>query len=133
MKLANKNILIVGLGKTGVSTARFLKRKGATVTATDRAKEHELNIDVKTLLDLGVNLEIGYHKSESFEQADLIILSPGVPHTIAPIKKAVAKGITVIGEIEIASRFIKEPIIAVTGTNGKTTTTTLLGEMLKQC
>ncbi|MBW2178934.1 MAG: UDP-N-acetylmuramoyl-L-alanine--D-glutamate ligase [Deltaproteobacteria bacterium] len=132
MKLKNNKILIVGLGKTGVSTAKFLKQKGAIVTATDSNKEQEQDNEVRSLIDLGVHLEIGYHKPESFEQADMIILSPGVPHTIAPVKKAKAKGISVIGEIEMASRFIKEPIVAVTGTNGKTTTTTLLGEMLTQ-
>ncbi|MBW1984824.1 MAG: UDP-N-acetylmuramoyl-L-alanine--D-glutamate ligase, partial [Deltaproteobacteria bacterium] len=132
MKLKNNKILIVGLGKTGVSTAKFLKQKGAIVTATDSNKEQEQDNEVRSLIDLGVHLEIGHHKPESFEQADMIILSPGVPHTIAPVKKAKAKGISVIGEIEMASRFIKEPIVAVTGTNGKTTTTTLLGEMLTQ-
>ncbi|MCJ7771648.1 MAG: UDP-N-acetylmuramoyl-L-alanine--D-glutamate ligase [Desulfobacterales bacterium] len=133
MKLTNKKVLIVGLAKTGLSSARFLKQKGAMVTATDIAKEKDLSIDTRSLIDLGVTLEIGNHKPESFEQADLIVLSPGVPHTIAPIKNAIAKGITVLGEIELASRFIQEPIVAVTGTNGKTTTTTLLGEMLRQC
>jgi len=132
MKLKNKKILIVGLGKTGVSTARFLKQKGAIVTATDSNKEQKQNNEVRSLIEFGVHLEIGYHTQESFEQADMIILSPGVPHTIAPVIKAKEKGISVIGEIEMASRFIKEPIVAVTGTNGKTTTTTLLGEMLTQ-
>lgn len=133
MELANKKILVVGLGKTGVSCAKFLRQKDAVVAATDTSKELEGNTEIQSLIDLGVTVEIGDHKPEPFERADLILLSPGVPHTLAPVKKAMEKGIPVMGEIEMASRFIKEPIIAVTGTNGKTTTTTLLGEMLRQC
>jgi UDP-N-acetylmuramoylalanine--D-glutamate ligase len=76
-------------------------------------------------------MELGRHNIETFERADLIVLSPGVPHTILPIKRAEAKGIPILGEIELAARFIREPVIAVSGTNGKTTTTELLGDMLK--
>src|SRR5690606_20307684 len=68
----------------------------------------------------------------TFERADFIVLSPGVPHTIAPVIRAMEKGIPVIGEIELASRFIREPIVAITGTNGKTTTTVLVGEILRK-
>jgi UDP-N-acetylmuramoylalanine--D-glutamate ligase len=80
---------------------------------------------------LGATMELGRHNIETFERADLIVLSPGVPHTILPIKRAEAKGIPILGEIELAARFIREPVIAVSGTNGKTTTTELLGDMLK--
>jgi UDP-N-acetylmuramoylalanine--D-glutamate ligase len=132
MDVKDKNVLIVGLGKTGVSTARFLKRNGANVTVTDSSNDLKQNNDMKSLSNMGIQLEVGYHSPESFEQAELIVLSPGVPHTIAPVEKAKKKGTAIIGEIELASRFIKEPIVAVTGTNGKTTTTTLLGEMLTQ-
>ncbi len=81
--------------------------------------------------DLGIKMEIGPHRIETFEKTDLIVVSPGVPHTIEPIIKAKERGVPVIGEIELASKFIAEPVIAVTGTNGKTTTTTLLGKMLE--
>jgi UDP-N-acetylmuramoylalanine--D-glutamate ligase len=77
-------------------------------------------------------LELGRHRPETFQNADLIVLSPGVPHTIAPVIQAQKNGTAVMGEIELASRFIEEPIVAVTGTNGKTTTTELLGEMLRR-
>jgi UDP-N-acetylmuramoylalanine--D-glutamate ligase len=77
-----------------------------------------------------LNLELGGHRQEPFEAADLIVISPGVPHTIAPAGKGPQRGIPVIGEIELASRFIRKPIVAVSGTNGKTTTTELLGRML---
>lgn len=131
MELKNKNILVVGLGVTGVVTARFLTNRGASVTVTDQKKEQEMGSEELLIRDLGIRIELGLHRIETFEKADLIVVSPGVPHTIVPIKKAKQRGVPVIGEIELASRFIAEPIIAVTGTNGKTTTTTLLGKMLE--
>ena len=131
MELKNKNILIVGLGVTGVATARFLINRGAFVTVADRKKEQELGSEELLIRDLGIKMELGAHRIETFENADLIVISPGVPHTIEPVIKAKEQGIPVIGEIELASRFIAEPIIAVTGTNGKTTTTTLLCKMLE--
>jgi len=131
MELAHKNILIVGLGMTGIATARFVKNKGASVTVTDIVREEELvSSDVSGLHEMGIRMELGQHRIETFERADLIVISPGVPHTILPIKKAKEKGVPVMGEIELASRFIREPLVAVTGTNGKTTTVALLGEML---
>ncbi|MDL1963450.1 MAG: UDP-N-acetylmuramoyl-L-alanine--D-glutamate ligase [Deltaproteobacteria bacterium] len=132
MELKNKNILIVGLGVTGVATARFLINKGAFVTVADRKKEQELGSEELLIRDLGIKMELGAHRIETFENADLIVISPGVPHTIDPVIKAKEQGIPVMGEIELASRFIAEPIIAVTGTNGKTTTTTLLCKMLEE-
>ena len=131
MDLFNKKILVVGLGMTGIATARFLKNMGAVVTVTDMAKEDELGESVAIIRKLGINMELGSHENSTFENADLIVLSPGVPHAIPQIQRAKDKGIDVLGEIELASKFIDQPVIAITGTNGKTTTTTLLGEMLK--
>lgn len=131
MNLAQKNILIVGLGVSGIAAARFAKNKGANVTVTDIAGEKELAPYAPIAHNLGAAMELGRHNIETFERADLIVLSPGVPHTILPIKRAEAKGIPILGEIELAARFIREPIVAVSGTNGKTTTTELLGDMLK--
>ena len=131
MKLKNKNILIVGFGVTGIATARFLINRGAFVTVADQKKEQELGFEEPLISDLGIRMEPGAHRIETFEKTDLIVVSPGVPHTIEPIIKAKERGVPVMGEIELASRFIAEPIIAVTGTNGKTTTTTLLGKMLE--
>ena len=131
MNLAQKNILIVGLGVSGIAAARFAKNKGANVTVTDIAGEKELAPYAPIAHKLGAAMELGRHNIETFERADLIVLSPGVPHTILPIKRAEAKGIPILGEIELAARFIREPIVAVSGTNGKTTTTELLGDMLK--
>ena len=131
MQLKNKNIVVVGLGRTGLAAARFLHGRGARVVVSDKATEKELGNAVGALGQLGIRVELGPHRAASFQNADLILVSPGVAHTIEPIAQANARGVPVIGEVELASGFIKEPIIAVTGTNGKTTTTALLGEMLK--
>lgn len=132
MELANKTVIVVGLGVTGIAVARFLKRRGAVVVVTDLAAEKQLGPQVQAVREMGIAIELGRHSSEIFTKADLVVLSPGVAHTIEPVLQAQKKGIPVIGEIELASRFIEEPIVAVTGTNGKTTTTEILGGMLKQ-
>ena len=132
MNLAGRKITVVGLGATGAAAAQFLVKRGARVTVTDTARQEALGPVVKELHCKGVALELGEHRTETFTRADLVIISPGVPHTIAPVRMAADRGIPVIGEVELASRFIREPIIAITGTNGKTTTTELVGEMLAQ-
>ena len=129
--MKNKKVLIVGLARTGLAVARFLKNRGAHVTATDLMEKDELGLWAEEAISMGISLKLGAHEIESFTGSDLIVLSPGVPHTITPIKEASKAGITVIGEVELASRYIKEPIVAITGTNGKTTTTSLVGEMLR--
>jgi UDP-N-acetylmuramoylalanine--D-glutamate ligase len=131
MELKDKNILVVGLGKSGISVCRFLKKRGACVTATDMALKEDLGKAAHIVSEMGVVTYFGSHGDQLFESADLIVLSPGVPHTIPPVKKALVKGVRVIGEMELASIFIQEPIVAVTGTNGKTTTTRLIGEILE--
>ena len=131
MEIKNKHILVVGLGKTGNALVRFLYQRGARVTATDQTNAETLKDSMKAISDCHINLELGGHRLETFLSADLIVLSPGVPHTIDPVKQARAAGIPVTGEIELAYRFINTPIIAITGTNGKSTTTLLVGQMLK--
>jgi UDP-N-acetylmuramoylalanine--D-glutamate ligase len=126
----NKKVLVVGLARTGLAVARFLKDRGAQVTVTDLKKKDELGSYVQQALAMGISLKLGVHEIESFTGSDLIVVSPGVPHTIMPLETARRAGIPVIGEVELASRYIKEPIVAITGTNGKTTTTSLVGEML---
>ena len=132
MELIQKNIVVVGLGVTGVAVARFLKNRGAAVIATDMASESDLGSKVQEFQAAGISQELGGHRSETFKKADLIVLSPGVSHTIKPVLQARDQGVPVIGEIELASRYIRQPVVAVTGTNGKTTTTELLGDMLKR-
>jgi UDP-N-acetylmuramoylalanine--D-glutamate ligase len=131
MEIANKKILVVGLARTGIAAARFLRRRGATVRATDMAAEAALGPGVAELRALDIDLALGGHRIEDFTAADLIVLSPGVPHTLAPLQAARGRGVPVIGEVELAARFIREPIVAVSGTNGKTTVTELLGRMLE--
>ncbi len=130
MELANKTIIVVGLGVTGIAVARFLKKRGAVVIVTDQATEETLGPRAQKIHEMGIAMELGRHRSQTFKTADLVVLSPGVAHTIEPVLRAKEHGIPVIGEIELASRFIKAPILAVTGTNGKTTTTEILGSML---
>jgi len=120
------------MGRSGFETASFLIQRGATVTISEMTGENEMGEAARKFNELGVRTEFGGHVMDTFTHADLIVISPGVPHTIPPIQAAQEKGISLIGEIELASRFIKEPMIAVTGTNGKTTTTRLIGDMLEQ-
>lgn len=130
MDIKGKKFTILGLQKTGVALAEFLVKRGALVTVSDRAEESSLGDKASKIRSLGIDLETGGHSDSSFENRDYIILSPGVPHTLPQLEKARQSGISVIGEVELASRFIDCPIIAITGTNGKSTATTLSGEML---
>jgi len=128
----NKKVLVVGLGKSGLSVARYLSKKGAQVGVSELREESEL--DRALLQDtwqLGIALETGGHKEETFLNADMIIVSPGVPLDIGPLKAAEEAGIPILGEMELASRLTDTPIVAVTGTNGKSTVTAFLGSMLK--
>lgn len=120
---------MVGLARTGLDTSLFLARQGARVTATDIKTKEAIPWDLTPLNKEGVRLALGGHPDEAFEEADLIVVSPGVPSDLPGLRRAQAQGKPVISEIELASWFLKVPIIAVTGTNGKSTTTTLLGEI----
>jgi len=126
-----KKIVIVGLGKTGIATALFLHQQGANVTTVDINDTID-NQKLTPLIEKDIAIELGPYKESTFLESDLIILSPGVPETIAPLVKVNQKQIPVMGEIELASLFIKEPIIAISGTNGKTTTVTLIDQMLRE-
>jgi UDP-N-acetylmuramoylalanine--D-glutamate ligase len=130
MDLTNRHTVVVGLGRSGLAAAELLRLRGARVTLTDTRARADLAEGAAAADKLGARLELGGHHQETLDAADLIVISPGVPHTIAPLEAARAKGVPVIGEVELAARFITAPIVAVTGTNGKTTTTELLGEML---
>ena len=130
MYVLPKRILVVGLGITGIAVARFLRNRGASVTITDISTDKVVGDYAAEARKIGVSTLLGEHSITVFQNTDLIVLSPGVPHTIEPVQRAKEKGIPVWGEIELAFRFIQEPIVAVSGTNGKTTTTALLGDML---
>src|SRR4051812_10691304 len=124
--LKDKRILIVGLTKTGVSLARFLSQHGANVTISDHKSKAELSGHLEALDGLNVTMELGGHTPKTFLNQDLIVLSPGVPPHLKIFDYARSQGVFVTGELEFCSQFIKEPMIAVTGTNGKTTTTNLI-------
>jgi len=129
--LNHRTIVVVGLGRSGLAAARFCRAAGARVVVAEAGQAERFTDEIHALEAVGVRLEFGPHRPALFEEADLIVLSPGVPHTLAPLEDARRQGIAVVGEMELAARFIREPIAAVTGTNGKTTTTELLGAMLK--
>jgi UDP-N-acetylmuramoylalanine--D-glutamate ligase len=133
MELADKKILVVGLARTGASVVRFLAERGAAVTVTDMKDRASLTPYLEKLADLDIAYELGFHAGETFLDADLIVMSPGVPMDIPPVKLARDRGRQVISEIELAFRFIDVPFAAITGTNGKTTTTTLIGEIFRNC
>jgi UDP-N-acetylmuramoylalanine--D-glutamate ligase len=123
-------VLVVGLGKSGVASALFLKAHGARVTVSDSKPPDELQEAIPTLLDAGIAVETGGHGERTFQGQDLIVVSPGVPVDAPPLVQARALGEKVIGEIELAAEFFPGKIVAITGSNGKTTTTTLAGEIL---
>ena len=130
MELNGKRALVVGLGKSGVASALFMKAHGARVTVSDTKSGDELRNEIPVLLDHGITVETGGHGDRTFRGQDLIVVSPGVPVDAPPLVQARSLGETVIGEIELAAQFLPGPIVAITGSNGKTTTTTLTGEIL---
>ena len=130
LDLTNKRVLVVGLGRSGVASALFLKERGARVTVSDAKPEDQLRDEIPVLLDHGIAVETGRHGERTFQNQDLIVVSPGVPVDAPPLVQARALGEPVIGEIELAAEFLRGPIVAITGSNGKTTTTTLVGEIL---
>ncbi len=131
IELEGKRVLVVGLARTGIATALFCAARGARVTATEERVEADIAETAVKLRAAGVTLELGGHREESFLAQDLIIPSPGVPAGMAHLEAACAARIPVWSEIEFASRFLSGRLIAVTGSNGKTTTTSLIGHILE--
>jgi UDP-N-acetylmuramoylalanine--D-glutamate ligase len=131
MELKNKRVLVVGLGKSGLSAAMFLRAQGARVTVSDTRSAVALANEIPALLDAGIMVESGGHGLLTFRRQDLIVVSPGVPMDTPEVKQAKAFGLIVIGELELASRYLKGRVVAVTGSNGKTTTTSLLGKIFQ--
>ena len=129
MQLKNKNIAVIGMGQTGIATANFLASKGALVTLIDSKSRKDLE---KTIYSLHPEVRMIFNCSEPPTSAGLIVLSPGVDIRAPFLERARKQGTEIISEIELASRFTRTPIIAVTGTNGKSTVTTLIGKVLKQ-
>ena len=130
MELKDKRVLVVGLGRSGVAAAFFLQDRGARVSVSDAKSEAQLEKEIPALLDRGISLEVGHHSERTFRDQDLIVVSPGVPSDQPQLQHARALGIPIVGEVELACRFLQGRIIAITGSNGKTTTTTLAGDIL---
>ncbi len=128
MELSHKNTMVVGLGESGLSVVRFLRMRGAKVRVNDQRDASALGAAAIEAEALGAELVLGGHPESAFEDLDLIVVSPGVP-PLAQLDQAELRGVPVVSEVELASRFIDAPIVAVTGTNGKSTVTTLIGEM----
>ena len=130
MQLQGKKVTVVGLALTGVAVAKFCVRRGARVTVTDGKPADKLADQMKLLDGVPVTWELGGHKLETFTEADLVVVSPGVP-TLPEMIAARAAGVEVIAEIELAYRFLDPgaSLIAITGTNGKSTTTALTGKL----
>lgn len=131
MELKGKKALVVGLGGSGAASVRFLHAAGAVVTATDLKTESDLKEVIDRIADLDVRLELGGHPKKLFENSDLIVLSPGVPKDLPQLKAARKKGVEIVSELEMAARHVHAPMIAVTGTNGKSTVVALAGEIMK--
>jgi UDP-N-acetylmuramoylalanine--D-glutamate ligase len=130
LELKNKRVLVVGLGKSGLAAARFLKAQGARVTVSD-ARPATLIAELSELLDQGFMVEAGSHGLLTFRRQDLIVVSPGVPMSTPVLSQVRAMGAHIIGELELGAQYLRGEVVAVTGSNGKTTTTTLIGEILK--
>ena len=128
MELSQKNTMVVGLGESGLAVVRFLTARGALVRVNDQRDLAELGAAAAEAEALGAELVLGGHPESAFENLDLIVVSPGVP-PLAQLEEAERRGTQVISEVELASRFLDAPIVAITGTNGKSTVTTLIGEM----
>jgi UDP-N-acetylmuramoylalanine--D-glutamate ligase len=129
MELKGKKVLVVGLGKSGLAAALFLRRQGAHVTVSDLRSAQALSKEIPSLLEAGIAVEAGGHGLLTFRRQDLIVVSPGVPLSTPELVQVRNLGLTVIGELELAARFLKGKVLAITGSNGKTTTTTLCGEI----
>jgi UDP-N-acetylmuramoylalanine--D-glutamate ligase len=132
LELKGKKVLVVGLGKSGLAAALFLRHKGAHVTVSDVRSAESLARDIPALLEEGIMVEAGGHGLLTFRRQDLIVVSPGVPLDTPELVQVRKFGLPIIGELELAARFLKGKILAITGSNGKTTTTALAGEILKE-
>lgn len=130
MNVAGKKILVIGAGRSGVASAKFLIARGATVALNDAQPLEKWNLEALALKEEGVGCLTGELPAWLLDQLDLVVISPGVPTKAIPVRYAERAGAEVIGEIELAARFLRGRIVAITGSNGKTTTTSLIGKLL---
>jgi UDP-N-acetylmuramoylalanine--D-glutamate ligase len=133
LELFGKRVVVAGLGVSGTWCARWLARLGARITVSEIKPRGQLDPSLLAELStLGVTLETEGHRKETFTAADLIVLSPGVDHRDEMVRAARNEGIPILGEMEFASRWIRSPIVAVTGTNGKSTVTSFIGALIER-
>ncbi len=118
MELRGKRVLVVGLGRSGLAAALFLRRRGAQVTVSDVRSAEALGKEIPMLLEEGIAVEAGGHGLLTFRRQDLLVVSPGVPLDTPEIRQVRAFGQTVLGEVELASRFLEGQTLAITGSNG---------------
>jgi len=131
LDIGEKKFLVVGAARSGLAVAGFLLRKGASVTLTDNRSLASFDGALEELRQAGLQISLGSYPEVREDAFDFVVVSPGVPPSVPPIAEARRRGIPVLGELELAYRFCSTPIVAITGTNGKTTTTTLLGEIFQ--
>jgi len=131
MNLRNKKVAVIGVGKTGLATARFLAGRGARIALTDEKPVRVWEDALSELTDLHADMTIVPYGSEILAGADLVVPSPGVYPSNPILLEALRREIPIVSELELASRCLKTPLVAITGTNGKTTVTTLIGEILR--
>ena len=132
MELAGAHVTVIGLARSGVAACRLLQAAGAYVTVADRKEAAELTEVLGAIDRDRVGVTVGARYESSLDEADLVVISPGVPYRLAPLEVARRRGVRVIGELELASQFLRSPLLAVTGTNGKSTTVTLIGKFLAE-
>src|SRR6476646_1360831 len=131
MNVVGKKIFVMGAARSGIACARFLLARGATVAINDAQPIEKWSADALALKSEGAGCIAGDLPGWLLDQIDLVVISPGVPTRAIPLRYAERAGAEVIGEVELASRYLKGRIVAITGSNGKTTTTSLIAELLK--
>ncbi|MCY3758227.1 MAG: UDP-N-acetylmuramoyl-L-alanine--D-glutamate ligase [Acidobacteria bacterium] len=129
--MAGKRVLVGGMARSGMAAARFLRTRGARVTVSDTRGQSRLESEIQALQALGIGCEVGGHRLDTLLEAEFIVVSPGVPLDQPVLREAVRRGREILSEIELASRFLRGRVVGITGSNGKTTTTTLVGEILE--
>jgi len=132
VELAGAHVTVMGLARSGVAACRLLQAAGARVTVADRKEPAELTSVLGTIDRDNVGVAVGARYESSLDEADLVVISPGVPYRLAPLEAVRRRGVKVISELELASQFLRSPLLAITGTNGKSTTVTLIGKFLAE-
>ena len=132
VELAGARVTVMGLARSGVAACRLLQAAGARVTVADRKESAELTSALGAIDRDHVGVTVGARYESSLDEADLVVISPGVPYRLAPLEAVRRRGVKVISELELASQFFRSPLLAITGTNGKSTTVTLIGKFLAE-